>query len=86
MPSCRIKRTRAHDFVTRSLQNINSSSLNLASISHYSDEIERNGQNCSMQQQQQQQQPIKQLENVNEDDSSTPFGVSKLHVSIHVQI
>lgn len=63
-----MKRTRAHSFVTRSLQNINSSALDLASISHYGDGIERAGrQNCSVRQ---------QLENEMEENSSKPFTVS----------
>lgn len=73
MPRSRMKRACAHNFVTRSLQNINSSALDLASISHYSDEIERTGPNCSMRAR---RQPFKQLENVIEGDSSTPFWVS----------
>lgn len=72
MSGSRIKRIRAHNFVTRSLQNINSSTFDLAPISHYySDEIERIGQ----QQYQRYRPTIKQLENVTEDDSSTPFEV-----------
>lgn len=76
MSSARIKRARAHNFVTRSLQNIHCSALDLAPISHYySDRIERTGQ-----QERHWLQPIKQLENVNEDDSNAPFGVSLFHV------
>lgn len=72
MSSSRIKRARAHHFLTRSLQNINSSALDLAPINHdYGDRIERTGH-----QQKRWQQPITQLGNVIEDDSNTAFGVS----------
>lgn len=76
MSSSRIKRARAHNFVTRSLQNISCSALDLAPISHYySDRIER-----TEQQQRHWHQATKQLENVIEDDSSAPFGVSLVRV------